>query len=157
MILQPNRNPLLIRRDATRATIAKFENLSFEWYVADCARLASHQLLQLGHKPVFSRFGKYSTDQGALKQLKRQGFNDTLDWMNSIKSIVQIPPAYALEGDIIGMPGLEGNMTALGVYLTGRLMFGYHPEEEDKKAAVIDINPDFWPRAMVWKADPCRS
>lgn len=105
---------MLARVRAAQATVDAFRDKPLKWGQTDCGRLAGFVLREMGHSPRLARFGRYSSPAGALKALRGQKFNDLPDVLDAM-GLDRIPPAMALPGDILGVPG-EG-MTALAVVL----------------------------------------
>ena len=144
-------NPMLKRVAVAQACVAKFDGQAFAWGECDCARLAAFALQGLGYKPSYARFGRYRSALGARRALRREGFADTTDWIDSIHGLARIAPAAALPGDIVGLPGEEG-WTALTVALGNGRLLGFHLEA----AGCAVVQPLSAP-THAWRAAPCRS
>lgn len=144
-------NPMILRVQAAQAAVDKYAGQPFAWYDADCARVAAFVLRELGYKPGFSRFGHYKTALGARKALKRNGFADTVDWIDSIHGLSRIPYLMTLPGDLVAGPGDEG-MTALTVALSNRRLLAFHPET----GGCTVVHPLQTPE-ICWRVAPCRS
>lgn len=88
-------------------------NVPFSWKSQhDCALWSSTGFeLITGYDPAHGLRGKYTTPGGALKALKRAGF-DTPEAIAEGRIGPRIPPAFALPGDMVA-----ADLTALG--LTG--------------------------------------
>ena len=109
------------RVQATQKVVDAYLNKPLAWGKYDCGRMAGMMLREMGHPPKLTRFGQYGTAAGALKAMRKQGFNDLPDVLVD-RGLQEIGMARALPGDIMAVPG-EG-MTALGVVIgNGRALF----------------------------------
>lgn len=144
-------NPMIARVEAAQGALDRYSGKPFAWYEADCARVAAFVLRELGYKPGFSRFGHYKTALGARKALKRNGFADTVDWIDSIHGLSRIPFLMTLPGDIAAYAGADG-MSALTVVLSNRRLLGFHPET----GGCTVVSPVQLPE-ICWRVAPCRS
>lgn len=144
-------NPMVKRVAVAQACVEAFDAKPFAWGECDCARLAAFALKRLGYKPSLSRFGRYRSALAARRALRREGFSDTTDWMDSIHGLGRISPAAALPGDIVGLPGEEG-WTALTVALGNGRLLGFL----EAAGGCAVVQPAVSPLA-AWRAEPCRS
>ena len=144
-------HPMMARVAVAQACVAKFDGQPFAWGECDCAKLAAFALQGLGYKPSYARFGRYRSALGARRALRREGFADTTDWIDSIHGLARIAPAAALPGDIVGLPGEEG-WTALTVALGNDRLLGFHLAA----AGCAVVQPLVAP-LFAWRAAPCRS
>lgn len=144
-------NPMVRRVDVAQAAVDRFAGKPFAWHTTDCGRLAAFVLRGLGYKPVFSRFGRYSTAMGAHKALKRAGFKDTVDWIDSIHGLTRTPFAMTLPGDLAAYEGQDA-MTALTVVLGNQRLLGFHPQT----GGCVVMQPIAIPE-ICWRVAPCRS
>lgn len=110
------------RRDAAQATLLRFDGAAFRWSTNDCTRLAAFHARKMGHKPNMPKSGSYSSLLGAAKALKAAGFDSLTAAVDAM--FVQIPPATALVGDLVALPG-EGGWPALCVYLGNGRVLGF--------------------------------
>lgn len=143
------RRPHLQRRvDAAQKTLDRFKGHAFEFGRYDCAQMVFYHLRAL-RRPIkaAARAGSYDTLLGGAKELKKAGHSDLFSLMDSC--MARIPPAAAVVGDIIAMPGHEGP-GALAVALGNGRALAYHEEAEG--AVVVQ------PLQMVaaWRAVPRR-
>lgn len=130
--------PMIRRRDATIATIARFQGQPFSWGRFDCARLAAFQARQLGWAVRIAKAGSYASALGAKRALARLGVSNLSELIDA-HAIPRIAPAAALLGDLIEIPaddeepgeGFGALTVALGM---GRVL-GWHPEVDG--AAVL--------------------
>lgn len=123
----------MIRRvAAAQATLDKYKGHPFHFGSRDCAQLVAFHLRKMGHKPKLAKAGRYSSALGAKKALKRLGFETLAEAMDA-NGFERIPPAAAIVGDVIEMPGLEGP-GALTVCMGNGRVVGYH---QDAIGAVV--------------------
>lgn len=113
------------RAAAAQATLDKFKDRPFEFGKRDCAQLVKFHLRQLGCPIRCAKAGSYNSLLGARRALKRLGHADLLELMDA--SFARVPPAAALIGDLIAMPG-EGELGALTVYVGNGRVLGYHQD-----------------------------
>ncbi|CAA2991078.1 Hypothetical predicted protein, partial [Olea europaea subsp. europaea] len=99
--------------------------------------MAAFTIRQLGGRAPLARFGRYSTAQGAARALKRQGFGNLADAVDSL-GLVRIPPAAALPADIHGFEAEEGGI-ALAVHLAQNRVLGFFPHPDGRLIAVAAI------------------
>lgn len=118
---------LLRRQQAAQAAIARFKGQPWQLGKNDCVRLAAFILRKMGHSPQLGKAGSYTTSTGALRALRRAGF-DTLGSALDALGLERIAPAAARIADIIMIPGeapLDGALTiAVG---NGRVL-GFHQD-----------------------------
>lgn len=121
---------LEIRAEATEATRKKFHGRPFQWGLVDCIKMARFQALGMKHRPP--RLPRYTTAVGALRALKKMGFESVEAALDSLFPV--IPPAMARVGDLVLGEGEDG-IDAVFVW-TGRKLMGFH---EDAEGLVIII------------------
>lgn len=123
------RRPHLQRRvDAAQKTLDRFKGKPFKFGRWDCAQMVFFHLRAMGRPlKAAARAGSYHSLLGGVKQLKKAGHDDLVALMDS--HLERIPPAAALAGDIVAMPGLEGP-GALTVAMGNGRVLGYHEEAE---------------------------
>ena len=111
---------LLTRAEKTQATIDAYFQKPFEWGTCDCAHLATDHLAQFGYATRLKEAGNYRTEFCAIRALKRLGYHDLAD-IGDAMGLERIPPAMALAGDVVGLPGGtdEHSWTAIGIALGG--------------------------------------
>jgi hypothetical protein len=137
---------LIVRRDATQATLDRFKDVPFEWGRADCAKMLAFHLRGLGHELRLAKAGSYRTMLGAKRALRRLGFA-SLGAAIDAHGLMPIAPAAALAGDLVELPA-EDEMGCITIAIgTGRV-FGYN--QGAPGAAVLQ--PLAYVRA--WRADP---
>ncbi len=139
---------------AAQATVDAYNNETLVWGRRDCARMAAHALKGLGHKPPLARFGFYRSAAGAVRALRRQGFGDLAEVMDSL-GLPRVAQAATLPGDVVGFRHPDQPMgVALGVALgNGRVLLFL----EDGRAHVVSPNMgDPAIEYLAWRADPCR-
>lgn len=118
---------MIRRQQAAQAAVDRFKGQPWQLGKNDCARMAAFVLRKMGHRPQLGKAGTYSTGAGALRALKRAGF-DTLGEALDALGLERIPPAAARVADIVMIPGeapLDGALTiAVG---NGRVL-GFHED-----------------------------
>jgi len=152
----PEAQHVMLRRvAAAQAAVDAYSGMAMRWGKRECCRLAALVLKGLGHDARMSRFGFYSTAQGAQRAIMRQGFKDLAEVMDDL-GFARIAQAAALPGDILGMMSGEpimpiGLAVALG---NGRVLAFL----EDRVCHVVSPNlavPDA--QYFAWRCDPCPS
>lgn len=153
-------NPLLQRQAAIRLVVERYGGKEFAWGNPDCARPVACLLNALGYKPRLSRFGAYSTALGAYRALKKHGFDDVPDWLDSIPGLFRIPFARALPADILAVAGgaeegedeILAGKVAITIHLGGDKMLGFEAPAPHRFGT---LPRDDLP-LICWSADPVR-
>lgn len=118
---------MIRRQQAAQAAVDRFKGVPFELGKNDCVRLAAFVLRKMGHRPQLGKAGTYSTGAGALRALRRAGFDSLAQAVDGL-GLERIAPAAALPADIVMIPGeapLDGALTvAVG---NGRVL-GFHED-----------------------------
>lgn len=117
-------NILLRQRDAAQATQDRFCGVSMAWGSFDCAKMVLFHLRQLEISLSIAKAGRYSTEMGAMRALKRLGFSRLAEVLDD-RGLMRIAPAARIAGDIVELPS-EGKMGALTVALGNGRVLGYH-------------------------------
>jgi len=95
-----------------RQYLAERAETPFVYGSADCGAFAGGAVEAMtGTNPLASVAGKYKTMAGALRALKRKGYEDHVAYAASV--LTEIDPLFASFGDIAVVPTEEG--PALGV------------------------------------------
>jgi hypothetical protein len=136
---------LKVRQAAAQATFDRFDGAAFRWSSNDCARLAAFVVRRLGHRPKMPKAGTYSSALGARRALKAAGF-DSLEAALDAMGFERIPPASALPGDIVAIPGV-GDWSALTVALGNGRVLGFM----DGRAGAMQ--PKLY--VCAWRVPPC--
>jgi hypothetical protein len=126
------RHPLNRRVDAAQKTLDRFKGHPFKFGRFDCAQMVFFHLRAI-RKPLkeAGRAGTYHSLLGGVKELKKAGHDSLASLLDA--HFERIPPAAALVGDLVAMPGLEGP-GALTVAMGNGRVLGYH---EDAEGAVV--------------------
>lgn len=135
------------REIAFTQTRAKFAARPFAWGEVDCVRLVAFHLRQMGYRPQLAKAGSYRSLRGAMTALKRTGFADLPAALDAL-ALPRIPPAAAVIGDLLTLPG-EGGLHALQIVAGNGRVFGFHAESE----TACFIQPRL-ADAMAWRVDP---
>lgn len=141
---------LIARQAALTATAAKFKGPTFCWRKYDCLRLFGYHVRQMGHSVSLAPAGTYTNALGAARALQRSGF-DSLPAAIDARGFMRIPPAMALIGDIMALPG-EGGLHALQVVAGNGRTFGYHADSDT--AEYIQPRPTVLAEAIAWRIEP---
>ena len=113
----------MVRRiDCTTQIVAQYINTSFAWGRHDCVRMAVAHIRRMGHRASLLKGGTYTSEFGAIKALKRAGF-DTLEAALDAR-FDRIAPAAALPGDLIGLAS-SGDWPALTVAVGNGRVLGF--------------------------------
>ena len=118
---------MIRRRQAAQAAVDRFKGEPWQLGKNDCARMAAFVLRKMGHRPQLGKAGTYTTGAGAMRALKRAGFDSLAAALDGL-GLERIAPASARVADIIMIPGeapLDGALTiAVG---NGRVL-GFHQD-----------------------------
>lgn len=81
--------------------VERAQAIEFEWGVHDCATWVSDwRQIATGQDAAIAWRGKYRTERGALRQIKKAGFDTMPDWVDSILGDRLASPLMAQRGDI---------------------------------------------------------
>lgn len=141
---------LIKRQYAFSRTVAKFQGPAFAWGKVDCLRLFAAHARHMGHGVSLVKAGNYSSLIGATRALARSGF-PTLPEGVDAAGFLRIPPAAAVIGDAVALPG-EGGLHALQVVAGNGRVFGFH---EDAEGA--DFIQPHWASGdeiIAWRIEP---
>lgn len=100
-------NPLLIRKRAVEATMARFEDREIDYGRDDCVRMGAFHCRKMKRPVSLMKAGSYRSLKGSLKALRRAGFDDLPSAVDG-QGLVRIAPAAAWLGDFLGMQGPDG-------------------------------------------------
>lgn len=101
--------------------IEESKDIIFEWGVHDCATWVSDwRQIATGQDAAQAWRGKYRTERGALRQIKRAGFDTMPEWVDSILGDRLASPLMAQRGDIALV------QDALGI-VTGHVVVALSP------------------------------
>lgn len=118
--------PDLVRRDrALQKTVARYRDRPIDFRRFDCIKMLRAHLAALGHRGL-PEIPAYRTAEGALKALRKAGFETIGDLLDSI--LPRIPAARALPGDVILLQG-DGPLDCVTISLGAKVM-GWHGDHE---------------------------
>ena len=142
---------MVIRGEAAQACIDRFSGKPMAWGKVDCAKIAAHNLRQLGIATSLMKGAVYTSEMGAAKALRARGFKGLSDAMDAIDRVFRIPPAMATTGDVIGL-ACDGELwdMALVVSVGNGRVLGI----KDGFCAVLQ--PDLTQAVAAWRCNPCR-
>lgn len=135
------------RVDAVDATLRRFRGQPFEWGAVDCAKLGAFHLRQMGYHENLKlhKAGTYKTALGAKRALQRAGWGSLSEALDGL-GFERIPPAAALPGDVLLLPGTDG-FDALGVAAGNGAVVSFH--EDAPGVEVLRIAE--WSAAQAWR------
>jgi hypothetical protein len=93
---------------AAQACVDRFGGKPFALGRHDCVRLAAHLVRARGVKTRMLKGLTYRSLPGAVKALKRTGFADLAEGVDAL-GLPRIAPARAVAGDLVAMPGEDGD------------------------------------------------
>jgi len=132
------------RRDAAQATLNRFKDVPLRLGRNDCVRMAAYHLRKLGHRVKLPASGSYASAKAGKKLLAAMGHADLAAAVDA-HGLERIPPAAAVVGDIVMLPGEEG-LGALCVAMGNGRVVGYH---QDARGAVVMQPTEF---EAAWRA-----
>lgn len=120
-------SPLEKRAKAAQQTLDRFRGLPFALGKNDCARMCLFHLRKLGAKVKGPPAGSYKTAAQAKKELGKLGYKTLGALLDA--HFERIPPAAAVVGDLLEMPGAEG-LSGLAIALGNGRVVAYHEDCE---------------------------
>ncbi|WP_419808392.1 DUF6950 family protein [Sphingomonas sp.] len=118
---------MLKRQKAAQAVLDRFKGKPMQYGKNDCARLAAMALRKMGHRSPMVKAGIYHSAVGALRAMKKLGFDDLAAAIDSV-GLKRIAPAAALPGDLILIPGEGAFGGALVMAVSNGRVLGYHED-----------------------------
>lgn len=118
-------SPLERRAKAAQATLDSFRGKPFRWGSRDCGRMVSFHLRKLGVRVKAPPAGSYRSAFAAKRELNKLGFKSLAELLDA--HFERIPPAAALVGDVVEMPGADG-LSGLAVALGNGRVVAYHED-----------------------------
>lgn len=142
--------PEMVRRQqALEKTMTRFAGKTQKLGTADCIQLVRAHLRNMGHRKIPAT-GQYGTPAGAVRALKKTGFDTFEALFDSL--LPRIAPAAMLAGDI-ALVEAAPDETAIGggtmVISVGRKFIGWHPSQPE--LAVIEPTVE-QPFIAAWRA-----
>lgn len=147
--LKANDTPLTLRVRAAQAAVDKYDGRDLVWGDCDCIRPAAFVARQLGRKFPLTKAGRYSSLKGAIRAIKRTGF-DTLEEAIDDLGFPRIGYASALPADILALPGADGDWVALFIYLGNGQALGFGDRDGREVCGIAQPLEVLW----AWKVDP---
>lgn len=114
---------LVTRVDVTNATRLKYLKKPLDWGDADCLHMVRSHVVKFGH--ALPKIPRYNSPTSAIRALKKAGFDDLGDVMDSI--LPRTSPSSALVGDVMLMEGNNG-LDALVILVGGGNVMGWHED-----------------------------
>lgn len=112
---------------AAQATLDQFRGKAFQFGRRDCVRMAAAHLRRLGYRIKLPPVDSYRSERSALKALRARGFADLAAAVEA-HGLQPIPPAAAVAGDLLLIPGEGGFGGALQIALGNGRAAGYHQD-----------------------------
>lgn len=124
--------PALVRRVAAAQAIHdRVRGRLYRWSALDCGKMVGLHLRKLGYRLELPRIGAYKTPEGALRWLKKRGFDSLEARLDAL--LPQISPAAALVGDVLALESTD-QLAALVINMGQGQYLGFH---EDTDEAVL--------------------
>lgn len=96
--------PRELRRAAVESCMARFGGKALDWKSRDCVRLIRHGVHHLGVSVPILKGVNWTTRAGAIRALKKAGYDDLQEAM-AATGFIPIAPAMTWPADILVMPG----------------------------------------------------
>lgn len=124
---------LIKRMELTELTRQKFYGKKFGWGTCDCAKVAAFHARKFGWKvPTTGEYRSYRTAKQALKKLGV----DSIPELVAATGLREIPPAFAMVGDIVSFAS-DADIGAVGIVIGNGNMLAFH--ESVDTAAIISM------------------
>lgn len=124
--------PSLVRRVAAAQAIHdRVRGKPHRWARNDCGRMVGLHARNLGYKLELPRLDAYRTPAGALKWLKRRGYDSLEARLDDLWP--RISPAAVLVGDVLALESVDA-LAALVIHMGQGQYLGFH---EDTDEAVL--------------------
>lgn len=131
---------------AAQATLDRFKDVPLRLGRNDCVRMAAFHLRKLGHRVKLPPAGAYASIRSAKRELEKAGHETVAAALDSF-GFERIPPAAAVAGDLIMLPG-DTDLGALTVALGNGRCVAYH---QDLAGAGV-VQPVEW--LFAWRVQP---
>ena len=99
---------MLRRAATTQSCMDRFNGKAMDWKARHCGKLAAHSMHGMGRSAVPLNRCRSVTPAGALRYIRKAGFEDLVALMDAT-GLDRIPPAAARPGDIIALPSEPGD------------------------------------------------
>jgi len=137
--------PLQRKVAAAQATLDRFKDRPFRFSRNDCVRMVAYHLRRLGHQVRLPAAGSYASARSARAALDARGFATLSEGIDAL-GFERIPPAAAVAGDIVELPG--DGLGSLNVALGNGRVVGFH---QDAVGATV-VQPIEW--IAAWRVVP---
>ncbi|MFC3097383.1 DUF6950 family protein [Alteraurantiacibacter palmitatis] len=129
----PRPGTLAERARRTEDVIERHRTKPFSWMGANCIRLARAQAVALGHKlPPVPPFRSALSARRALATRGAKSVGELLD-----KYFPRLPaPAFAIAGDLVTLPGEDGELEAVMIADGLGNLYGWHGAGNDRIVTV---------------------
>lgn len=117
--------------------LAEHREAVFEWGQCDCAMFAAGAIEAMtGVDPADDVRGRYKSQAGAGRAIKRKGFADLGEWVSS--KFEEVAPVFAHRGDIVMVGGSLGICAGAAAWFVG---------EEGQASGLVSQPMPMWERA----------
>jgi hypothetical protein len=130
--------PDAIRRKlGTDATMARWRDRAFDWSTgAHCVAMLRFHLRQMGHHPP--TLPRIRSALAARREMKARGWESVADLLDALPTLVRIPPARMILGDVVVGPADEG-FGAVGIHTGGDKLLGWAEDEPKASVLIVDV------------------
>lgn len=105
---------LLLRQRAVKACLDRFAGQRLEWGRRDCVKLAALALRKQGVPVPLLKGVRYSSAATGLRRLQELDHDDLAAAVDAT-GLPRIAPAMALPGDLVALPGRDGDPFAVSL------------------------------------------
>jgi hypothetical protein len=141
--------PLVLRRNAAQDALDHWRPRKWRMGENDCLRMFARHARKLGHRFKIPPARSYRTVKGAMQKLEELGHADLPAAIDAL-GFERIPPAAAIVGDLVQLPGTDDRLPALTIALGNGRVVGWHEDIPHGGADVLQ--PIEFVRA--WRLDP---
>lgn len=141
------------RANLVETLFCSWHGTDFEWGMRDCICLGASVLWAFGNKVNF-KTGMYHNEIGAIRAIKKAGYVDLVDAVNSQPVLEKIGPSFAIIGDLIGinLPDKPG-WAAITVYMGNGRVLGFYDNGLGLNKCTV-MQPKFMNECLAWRV-PC--
>lgn len=130
-------NPLLLRKDATEATLKRYRGKVFDWSKGiTCVHLARYHLRKMGHRPP--SLPRFRSAFAAKQAMRERGWANVEEMLDSM--LPRIAPAMMMLGDLAVAPSDEGNMGSIMICAGPHKLLGWR--EDAPELVLLDVTLD---------------
>lgn len=127
---------------AIEACRERVEGKPYKPGTRDCVKLAGCVMHKMGRRVGLTKGVRYSTEAGALKALKKAGFDD-LPSAVAAAGLERIAPAAALPGDLLGFESDDPFGCSIWVNMGNGKALGFKADHEVGVVIAIEAVPKY--------------